>query len=45
MRGVDDIQRVMTAERIGEAVTATVVRQERELQVPLVPVELEEERE
>jgi serine protease Do len=45
VRGVDDIQRVMTAERIGEAVTATVVRQERELQVPLVPVELEEERE
>ena len=45
VRGVDDIQRVMTAERIGEAVTATVVRQERELQVPLVPAELEEERE
>jgi len=42
VRGVDDIQRVMTAERIGETVTATVVRQERELQVPLVPVELEE---
>ena len=41
--GVDDIQRLMTAERIGEPVTATVVRQERELQVPLVPVELEED--
>src|SRR5262245_45409886 len=43
VRGVDDIQRLMTAERIGETVTATVVRQERELLVPLVPVELEEE--
>ena len=43
VRGVDDIQRLMTAERIGETVTATVVRQERELQVPLVPVELDEE--
>ncbi len=41
--GVDDIQRLMTADRIGETVTATVVRQDRELQVPLVPVELEEE--
>ncbi len=41
--GVDDIQRLMTAERIGETVTATVVRQDRELRVPLVPVELEEE--
>jgi S1-C subfamily serine protease len=44
VRGVDDIQRLMTAERIGETVTATVVRQERELLVPLVPVELEEGR-
>lgn len=43
VRGVDDIQRLMTAERIGEAVTATVVRQERELEVPLVPVELAED--
>jgi serine protease Do len=41
--GVDDIQRLMTAERIGETVTATVVRQDRELRLPLVPVELEEE--
>ena len=40
--GVDDIQRLMTAERIGETVTATVVRQEHELLVPLVPVELED---
>jgi serine protease Do len=44
VRGVDDIQRLMTAERIGETVTATVIRQDRELLVPLVPVELEEER-
>jgi S1-C subfamily serine protease len=43
VRGVDDIQRLLTAERIGKTVTATVVRQERELQVPLVPVELEED--
>jgi serine protease Do len=39
---VDDIQRLMTAERIGETVTATVVRQEHELLLPLVPDELED---
>jgi S1-C subfamily serine protease len=43
VRGVDDIQRLMTAERIGETVRATVVRQEHQLIVPLVPVELAEE--
>ena len=43
VRGVDDIQRLMTAERIGEVVTASVVRQERRLEIPLVPVELDEE--
>ena len=43
VRGVDDIQRLMTAERIGETVTATVVRQDRELRVPLVPAELEDD--
>jgi S1-C subfamily serine protease len=43
VRGVDDIQRLMTAERIGETVTATVVRQEHELRIPLVPVELEDD--
>jgi serine protease Do len=43
VRGVDDIQRLMTAERIGETVTATVVRQEHELSIPLVPTELEED--
>jgi serine protease Do len=43
VRGVDDIQRLLTAERIGETVTATVVRQEHELLLPLVPVELEAE--
>ena len=37
VRGVDDIQRLMTAERIGEPVTATVVRQDRELQRPARP--------
>jgi serine protease Do len=42
VRGVDDIQRLMTAERIGETVTATVVRQEHELLRPLVPDELED---
>jgi S1-C subfamily serine protease len=41
--GVDDIQRLMTAERIGDTVTATVVRQDRELNIPLVPVELDDE--
>src|SRR5262249_23234373 len=40
VRGVDDIQRLMTAERIGETVTATVFRHDRQLQIPLVPVEL-----
>jgi serine protease Do len=43
VRGVDDIQRLMTAEQIGETVTATVVRQDRELRVPLVPTELDED--
>jgi S1-C subfamily serine protease len=43
VRGVDDIQRLLTAERIGKTVTARVVRQERELLLPLVPVELEDE--
>jgi serine protease Do len=42
VRGVDDIQRLMTAERIGETVTATVVRQEHELLLPLVPDELQD---
>jgi S1-C subfamily serine protease len=40
--GVDDIQRLMIAERIGQPITATVVRQDRELHVPLVPIELED---
>jgi serine protease Do len=44
VRGVDDIQRLMTSERIGRTVTATVVRHGHELRVPLVPVELAEER-
>jgi S1-C subfamily serine protease len=40
--GVDDVQRLMTAERIGETITATVVRQEQELRVAIIPVELDE---
>jgi S1-C subfamily serine protease len=40
--GVDDVQRLMTAERIGETITATVARQDRELRIPIVPVELDE---
>ncbi len=43
VHGVDDIQRLMTAERIGETATATVFRQDRELLVPLVPIELDED--
>jgi S1-C subfamily serine protease len=43
IRSVDDIQRLMTAERIGTTVIATVVRHDRELDVRLVPVELEED--
>ena len=41
VEGVSDLQRLMTGELIGRPVTATVVRQGRELQVPLVPAELE----
>ncbi|HZR91472.1 MAG TPA: trypsin-like peptidase domain-containing protein [Gaiellaceae bacterium] len=40
VEGVDDLQRLMTADRIGETVTATVVRRGRELEVSLVPEEL-----
>ena len=38
--GVDDLQRLMAGELIGRAVTARVLRQGRELDVELVPVEL-----
>jgi S1-C subfamily serine protease len=39
--GVDDLQRLMTAERIGARVPATVVRDGVRLELELVPVELE----
>src|SRR5262245_11288224 len=41
IESVNDLQRLMTGELIGRAVTATIVRQGRELKVPLVPAELE----
>jgi S1-C subfamily serine protease len=40
--GVEDIQRLLTADRIGETVVATIIRRGRELEVPLVPTELED---
>ena len=40
LEGVDDLQRLMTAERIGAAVKAVVVRGARTLEVDVVPVEL-----
>jgi S1-C subfamily serine protease len=39
--GVDDLQRLMTAERIGARVPATVVRDGVRLELELVPVELD----
>jgi len=39
--GVDDLQRLMVAEVIGRPVRLTVVRDDRELEVELVPIELE----
>ncbi len=41
IESVDDLQRLMTAERIGARVAATVVRQGRPLELKLVPVELD----
>jgi serine protease Do len=41
VRGVDDLQRLMTEERIGAAVALDVVRSGSELTVALVPRELE----
>src|SRR5207302_5846069 len=38
--GVADLQRLMVADAIGRAVTATVVRERRPVQVELTPVEL-----
>lgn len=37
---VDDLQRLMTADRIGRTVTVTVVREGRVVPLELVPVEL-----
>jgi serine protease Do len=41
VEGVDDLQRLMAGELIGEPVTATTVRDGRVMSVELVPVELE----
>jgi serine protease Do len=41
VEGVDDLQRLMTGELIGERVTAAVIRDGRVLELELVPVELE----
>jgi serine protease Do len=41
VEGVDDLQRLMAGELIGERVTATVVREGRTSTVELVPVELD----
>jgi S1-C subfamily serine protease len=41
VEGVDDLQRLMTGELIGEGVTATVLREGSRIEVRLVPVELE----
>src|SRR5436190_4131795 len=42
IEGVDDLQRLMTAELIGRSVEVSVVRDGRALQLDLVPVELDE---
>jgi serine protease Do len=41
VEGVDDLQRLMAGDLIGERVTATTIRKGRVLPVELVPVELE----
>jgi S1-C subfamily serine protease len=41
VEGVDDLQRLMAGELIGERVTASVVRDGVRLELELVPVELE----
>ncbi|MET1010329.1 MAG: trypsin-like peptidase domain-containing protein, partial [Gaiellaceae bacterium] len=41
VEGADDLQRLMASELIGERVTAAVVREGRQLEVELVPVELD----
>ena len=41
VEGADDLQRLMAGELIGERVTAAVVREGRQLDVELVPVELD----
>ncbi|MDQ4040833.1 MAG: PDZ domain-containing protein, partial [Actinomycetota bacterium] len=38
--GVDDLQRLMVADRIGRSVTASVLRAGRALELPIVPAEL-----
>ena len=41
VEGADDLQQLMAGELIGERVTAAVVREGRQLEVELVPVELD----
>jgi S1-C subfamily serine protease len=41
VEGADDLQRLMAGELIGERLTAAVVREGRQLEVELVPVELD----
>ena len=41
VEGADDLQRLMAGELIGERVTTAVVREGRQLEVELVPVELD----
>jgi serine protease Do len=39
--GMNDLQRLMTGDRIGSSVTVVVVREGRVVSVPIVPIELE----
>jgi serine protease Do len=41
VEGVDDLQRLMTGELIGERLSARVIREGRSIELALVPVELE----
>jgi S1-C subfamily serine protease len=41
VEGVDDLQRLMTGELIGERLSASVIREGRSIELALVPVELE----
>ena len=41
VEGADDLQRLMAGELIGERVSVAVVREGRQLEIELVPVELD----